>query len=52
MASVPLKIPPEAAERLQAQADRLGCSRTALGRSLLLRALAELEQAQAEGVAQ
>ena len=50
MASVPLKVPADAAERLQAQAERLGCSRTALGRTLLMRALAELEQAQAEGV--
>ena len=50
MASVPLKLPSDAAERLQALADRLGTSRTALGRALLLQALAQLEQALAEGV--
>lgn len=43
MASVPVKLPAEAAEQLQAAADRIGCSRTALARTLLLRALAELQ---------
>lgn len=49
MASVPLKVPPETAERLQALADRLGTSRTALGRALLLQALAQLQQAEGVG---
>lgn len=50
MVPTPLKLPPAAAAQLQAQAERLGTSRAALGRALLMRALAELEQAQAEGV--
>ena len=36
MSPVPLKLPPEAAERLQATADQLGISRTALIRDLVL----------------
>lgn len=43
MAAVPLKLPTEAAAQLQAFADRLGTSRTALGRALLLQGLAQLE---------
>ena len=43
MAAVPLKLPPKAAAQLQAAADRLGTSRTALGRALLLQGLAQLE---------
>jgi hypothetical protein len=48
MASLPLKLPADAVPRLQAQADRLRCNKTALGRTLLLRGLEELEQATAE----
>ena len=43
MSAVPLKLPAEAAAQLQAAADRLGTSRTALGRALLLQGLAQLE---------
>ena len=43
MGTMPLKLPPAALAQLQAQADRLGCSRTALARTLLLQRLAELE---------
>lgn len=43
MAPLPLKVPAEVLARLQAQADRLGTSRTALGRTLLLQRLAEVE---------
>ena len=43
MAPLPLKVPAEAAAQLQAAADRLGTSRTALGRALLLQGLAQLE---------
>lgn len=43
MAAVPLKLPADAAALLQGQADRLGTSRTALGRSLLMQGLAQLE---------
>jgi hypothetical protein len=43
MAPVPLKLPAEAAAHLQAVADRLGTSRTALGRFLLMQGLAQLE---------
>jgi hypothetical protein len=43
MAPVPLKLPAEAAAQLQAAADRLGTSRTALGRALLMQGLAQLE---------
>jgi hypothetical protein len=43
MAPLPLKVPAEALAQLQAQADRLGISRTALGRTLLMQRLAELE---------
>lgn len=47
MATLPLKIPTEVLPRLQAQADRLKCNRTALGRTLLLKGLEELETGQA-----
>ncbi|MCT4364778.1 hypothetical protein FB106_12020 [Synechococcus sp. Ace-Pa] len=39
------RLPLEALERLQRQADRLKCSRSGLARALALRGLAELEQA-------
>jgi len=48
MATLPLKLPADAVPRLQAQADRLQCNRTALGRALLLRGLEQLEEATAE----
>lgn len=43
MTAVPLKLPQAAAAKLQAAADRLGTSRTALARALLLRGLAALQ---------
>lgn len=43
MATLPLKLPADAVPRLQAQADRLRCNRTALGSALLLQALVQLE---------
>jgi hypothetical protein len=43
MAALPLKLPQAAAVQLQATAERLGCSRTALGRALLLQGLAQLQ---------
>jgi hypothetical protein len=43
MAALPLKLPADAVLRLQAQSDRLKCSRGALGRALLLEALERLE---------
>ena len=42
MATLPVKLPAAALAQLQAQADRLGCSRTALARTLLLQGLAQL----------
>ena len=42
MAALPIKVPAPVAAQLQAQADRLGCSRTALARTLLLQGLAQL----------
>lgn len=45
MAPLPIKLPADAMAGLQAQADRLGCSRSALARALLVRGLAELEAA-------
>ena len=51
MSAVPLKLPAEAAAQLQATAERLGCSRTALGRALVMRGLDQLEQNDAQGVA-
>lgn len=44
MASLPLKLPTEALPRLQAQADRLRCNRTALGRALVMQGLEDLER--------
>ena len=45
MANVPLKLPAAEASQLQAEAERLGTSRTALGRHLLLQGLSRhLEQ--------
>jgi hypothetical protein len=49
MATMPLKLPPAALAQLQAQADRLGYSRTALGRALLLQGLAQLEAGTTRG---
>ena len=52
--ALPVKIPADRLEALQAQADRLGCSRSALGRALLLQALDQLETTtaqQGQGVA-
>ena len=43
MAALPIKVPAAVAAQLQAQADRLGCSRTALARTLLLQGLAQLQ---------
>jgi hypothetical protein len=43
MGTMPLKLPTAALAQLQAQADRLGCNRTALARTLLLQGLAQLE---------
>ena len=43
MAALPLKLPQAAAAQLQITAERLGCSRTALGRALLLQGLALLQ---------
>lgn len=45
MASLPVKIPAEALERLQAHAARLRCNRTALARDILMRWLEAEEQA-------
>ncbi len=43
MVPLPVKLPAAIAAQLQAQADRLGCCRTALARTLLLQGLAQLE---------
>jgi len=45
MAPLPVKLPAAIAAQLQAQADRLGCCRTALARTLLMQGLAQLEAA-------
>jgi hypothetical protein len=45
MAPLSVKVPAAVAAQLQAQADRLGCCRTALGRTLLMQGLAQLEAA-------
>ena len=42
--TVPLKLPADRLEALQTWADRLKCSRGALGRTLLLEALERLEE--------
>jgi hypothetical protein len=47
MASLPLKLPADALAQLQAQSDRLRCNRGALARTLIVRGLAQLEQAAA-----
>jgi hypothetical protein len=44
MANIPLRLPASEAAQLQAAAERLGTTRTALGRHLLLQGLAHLEQ--------
>jgi len=41
--TVPLKLPGDRVAALQAWANRIGCSRGALGRALLLEALERLE---------
>jgi hypothetical protein len=51
MHPLPLKIPAPALAQLQELADRLGSSRSALARALLLRALADLQQATTTGEA-
>lgn len=43
MAPVPLKLPADAVAQLQAQADALGYSRSALSRHLLMEGLQRLE---------
>ncbi|MBU6353760.1 MAG: ribbon-helix-helix protein, CopG family [Cyanobacteria bacterium REEB498] len=45
MASLPVKIPAKALERLQAHAARRGCNRSALTRDILMRWLEAEEQA-------
>ena len=45
MLALPLKLPPSAMAVLQAQAERLRCNRSALGRTLLVQGLQQLEQA-------
>ena len=47
MGSLPIKIPAVVLADLQAQADRLGCNRGALARTLLVRGLQQLQQANA-----
>lgn len=51
MGAVPVKLPADAIASLQAQADRLGCSRSALARALLVRGLAELDTPSRSGPA-
>lgn len=43
MAAVPLKLPAEAAAELQTVADRLGTTRTGLGRKLVIEGLERLQ---------
>lgn len=51
MAALPLKLPTASLATLQAQADRLQCSRGGLARALLLQGVERLEQTiTAEGV--
>jgi predicted transcriptional regulator len=47
MVSVPIKLPPDLLEALQHRAERLGCSRGALGRALIAQGLERLETAAA-----
>lgn len=51
MASLPVKLPASLLARLRDQADRLGCSRGALARTLIVRGLEQLEAATAGEVA-
>jgi predicted transcriptional regulator len=50
MANVPIKLPPDLLEALQHRAERLGCSRGALGRALIAQGLERLESAAAADV--
>lgn len=50
MEPLPLKLPSASVAQLQHLSDRMGCNRGALARALLLRGLAELEQATTEGL--
>lgn len=43
MAGIPVKLPADCAEILQAHADRIGASRGALARHLVVRGLEQLE---------
>lgn len=45
MEALPLKLPAASVAQLQQLAHRMGCNRGALARALLLRGLAELQQA-------
>jgi hypothetical protein len=45
MASLPLKLPAASLAQLQAQANRLGCNRGALARTLIVRGLEQLQRA-------
>lgn len=45
MASLPLKLPQASSDQLDALAARMGCSRSALGRALLLHGLQTLAAA-------
>lgn len=51
MASLPLKLPAAVLRDLQAQADRLGCNRGALARTLIVRGLEQQQATAAQGVA-
>ena len=51
MAAVAIKLPPESTAQLGDWAARLGTTRTALGRALVMRGLDQLEQNDAQGVA-
>ena len=43
MEALPVKIPADLLQQLKQHADRLGCSRGALARALIVRGLGELE---------
>jgi predicted transcriptional regulator len=47
MPSIPVKLPPDLLEALQHRAERLGCSRGALARVLIVQGLERLESAAA-----
>ncbi len=49
--AMPVKIPADRIAAIQSRADRMGCSRGSLARSLLLQGLEQLEQAAAQEVA-